>query len=157
MTYKFDGFRGRARSAAALHYAIERKIYTVNPLKTVAGRLRVRLRWWIPGESGTPAIDVAERAGHSAAMLLSTYAHCIEGQEERPADASKPLWNPPRTKVAVHAVQPRPTGIGTGGLYRACTAATGRRRVAVGHNRTCLSPPLTELTQLRPYPATVMG
>lgn len=32
--------------------------------------------------AGVPASQVAEWAGHSIAMLLNTYAKCIEGQQE---------------------------------------------------------------------------
>lgn len=44
--------------------------------------------------AGVPATQVAEWAGHSVAVLLSTYAKCIDGQEEqarnRIAEALKP-------------------------------------------------------------------
>jgi integrase len=33
--------------------------------------------------AGVPARQVAERAGHSVAMLYSTYASCIDGQEDQ--------------------------------------------------------------------------
>jgi integrase len=32
--------------------------------------------------SGVPATEVARRAGHSVAVLLKIYAHCIDGQAE---------------------------------------------------------------------------
>jgi integrase len=32
--------------------------------------------------SGVPATEVAERAGHSVDVLLKVYAKCIAGQEE---------------------------------------------------------------------------
>jgi hypothetical protein len=31
--------------------------------------------------SGVPATEVARRAGHSVAVLLKVYAHCIDGQD----------------------------------------------------------------------------
>ncbi len=41
--------------------------------------------------SGVPATEVARRAGHSVAVLLKVYAHCIDGQDgtvnKRIADA----------------------------------------------------------------------
>ena len=41
--------------------------------------------------SGVPATEVARRAGHSVAVLLKVYAHCIDGQahtvNKRIADA----------------------------------------------------------------------
>ncbi|GAA1590161.1 hypothetical protein GCM10009678_85640 [Actinomadura kijaniata] len=33
--------------------------------------------------SGVPATEVAERAGHSVKVLLQIYAKCIEGQQEQ--------------------------------------------------------------------------
>jgi hypothetical protein len=30
--------------------------------------------------AGVPATEVARRAGHSVAVLLKVYAHCIDGQ-----------------------------------------------------------------------------
>jgi integrase len=33
--------------------------------------------------AGVPAIEVAERAGHSVDVLLRVYAKCIEGQQAR--------------------------------------------------------------------------
>ncbi|MFI0481663.1 hypothetical protein [Actinomadura sp. 9N215] len=38
------------------------------------------LSLWLNG--GVPAANVAARAGHSVAMLRSTYAHCIDGDDE---------------------------------------------------------------------------
>ena len=32
--------------------------------------------------SGVPATEVARRAGHSVAILLKIYAHCIDGQAD---------------------------------------------------------------------------
>ena len=32
--------------------------------------------------SGVPATEVARRAGHSVAVLLKIYAHCIDGQAD---------------------------------------------------------------------------
>ena len=32
--------------------------------------------------SGVPATEVARRAGHSVAVLLKVYAHCIDGQAD---------------------------------------------------------------------------
>ncbi|TDC47702.1 site-specific integrase [Actinomadura sp. KC345] len=61
------------------------------------------LSLWLNG--GVPAANVAARAGHSVAMLQSTYAHCIDGDEEimnRRIDAA--LGAPP-TPVAEHAEQ----------------------------------------------------
>src|SRR5260370_30840403 len=78
-------------------------------------------------------IRAAERAGHSLAMLLSTYAHCIEGQEveaNRRIEAAR--WHPPQPKIAVHAVPLRPVATITGDPYRACTAITDRCRVPGG-------------------------
>jgi hypothetical protein len=41
--------------------------------------------------AGVPAIEVARRAGHGVAVLLTIYAHCIDGQaaaaNQRIADA----------------------------------------------------------------------
>ncbi|NVI91980.1 tyrosine-type recombinase/integrase [Actinomadura sp. BRA 177] len=61
------------------------------------------LSLWLNG--GVPAANVAARAGHSVAMLQSTYAHCIDGDEEimnRRIDAA--LGAPP-TPVAERAEQ----------------------------------------------------
>ncbi|MEO3829907.1 tyrosine-type recombinase/integrase [Actinomadura sp. B10D3] len=61
------------------------------------------LSLWLNG--GVPAVNVAARAGHSVAMLQSTYAHCIDGDEEimnRRIDAA--LGAPP-TPVAERAEQ----------------------------------------------------
>lgn len=33
--------------------------------------------------SGVPATEVAERAGHSVKVLLQIYAKCVQGQHER--------------------------------------------------------------------------
>ncbi|XVQ11972.1 hypothetical protein ACQP1W_05150 [Spirillospora sp. CA-255316] len=33
--------------------------------------------------SGVPATEVAERAGHSVKVLLQIYAKCIDGQQDR--------------------------------------------------------------------------
>jgi hypothetical protein len=32
--------------------------------------------------SGVPATEVAERAGHSVRVLLQIYAKCVEGQQD---------------------------------------------------------------------------
>ena len=32
--------------------------------------------------AGVPATEVARRAGHSVAVLLKIYAHCIDGQAD---------------------------------------------------------------------------
>jgi hypothetical protein len=32
--------------------------------------------------AGIPATEVARRAGHSVAVLLKVYAHCIDGQAD---------------------------------------------------------------------------
>jgi hypothetical protein len=32
--------------------------------------------------SGVPAAEVARRAGHGVAVLLKTYAHCVDGQAD---------------------------------------------------------------------------
>jgi hypothetical protein len=32
--------------------------------------------------AGVPPTEVAERAGHSVAVLLSTYAKCLDGQRD---------------------------------------------------------------------------
>jgi integrase len=32
--------------------------------------------------AGVPATEVARRAGHSVAVLLKVYAHCIDGQSD---------------------------------------------------------------------------
>ena len=32
--------------------------------------------------AGVPATEVARRAGHSVAVLLKVYAHCIDGQTD---------------------------------------------------------------------------
>jgi hypothetical protein len=34
--------------------------------------------------SGVPATEAARRAGHSVAVLLKIYAHCIDGQPGAP-------------------------------------------------------------------------
>jgi hypothetical protein len=43
------------------------------------------------GNSGVPATEVARRAGHSVAVLVKVYAHCIDGEDgtvnKRIADA----------------------------------------------------------------------
>ena len=38
--------------------------------------------------SGVPATEVARRAGHGVAVLLSVYANCIDGQAAPPTSAS---------------------------------------------------------------------
>jgi integrase len=50
--------------------------------------------------AGVPAPQVAEWAGHSVAILLSTYAKCIDGQEKQARD-----------RIA-EALKPRPAGTG---------------------------------------------
>jgi hypothetical protein len=36
--------------------------------------------------AGVPATESARRLGHSVAMLLKRYAHCIDGQEQATND-----------------------------------------------------------------------
>ena len=69
--------------------------------------------------SGVPATEVARRAGHSVAVLLKVYAHCIDGQADaankRIADAlggtgdsqdDQEPWRPRRTRASP---APRPS------------------------------------------------
>ena len=66
--------------------------------------------------SGVPATEVARRAGHSVAVLLKIYAHCIDGQAEaankRVADASAARGTARMTRNpdvrAGHEHRPRP-------------------------------------------------
>ncbi|MGI8446691.1 MAG: hypothetical protein ACR2MP_05800, partial [Streptosporangiaceae bacterium] len=48
--------------------------------------------------AGVPATEVARRAGHSVAVLLKVYAHCIDGQadaaNQRITDALTPPDDP---------------------------------------------------------------
>ncbi|TDB96748.1 tyrosine-type recombinase/integrase [Actinomadura sp. 7K534] len=91
------------------------------------------LSLWLNG--GVPAANVAARAGHSVAMLQSTYAHCIDGDEEimnRRIDAA--LGAPP-TPAAEHAEQtapplphPRTRVPRSFREYRLITAHSGSRR-----------------------------
>lgn len=91
------------------------------------------LSLWLNG--GVPAANVAARAGHSVAMLQSTYAHCIDGDEEimnRRIDAA--LGAPP-TPAAEHAEQtaaplphPRTRVPRSFREYRLLTAHSGSRR-----------------------------
>jgi hypothetical protein len=65
------------------------------------------LSLWLNG--GVPAANVAARAGHSVAMLQSTYAHCIDGDEEimnRHIDAA---LGTPHTPATERAEQTSPT------------------------------------------------
>jgi integrase len=65
------------------------------------------LSLWLNG--GVPAANVAARAGHSVAMLQSTYAHCIDGDEEimnRRIDAA---LGTPHTPATERAEQTSPT------------------------------------------------
>jgi hypothetical protein len=63
--------------------------------------------------SGVPATEVARRAGHDVAVLLKTYAHCIDGQADaanrRIADAlgtQTPEPGPDAGKTATAIRQP---------------------------------------------------
>jgi integrase len=62
---------------------------------------------WLNG--GVPAVNVAARAGHSVAMLLSTYAHCIDGDEDvmnRRIDAALGTAQVPATERAEQTDRP---------------------------------------------------
>lgn len=73
VSYEAVWQRARARAFTAAQFA--------TPLAKRPYDLRhACVSLWLNG--GVPAANVAARAGHSVAMLLGTYAHCIDGDEE---------------------------------------------------------------------------
>lgn len=64
------------------------------------------LSLWLNG--GVPAANVAARAGDSVAMLQSTYAHCIDGDDEIMNRRIDTALGAPPTLVAERAEQTAP-------------------------------------------------
>lgn len=99
VSYEAVWARARKHALTAAQYA--------SPLAKRPYDLRhACLSLWL--NSGVPAVNVAARAGHSVAMLQSTYAHCIDGDEEimnRRIDAALATSHTPATE---HAEQTPP-------------------------------------------------
>jgi hypothetical protein len=84
----FPGSRGGLLSESTYGRTWQQaRTRTLSPATAAAG-LAMRpydlrhaaLSLWL--SAGAPPAQIAARAGHSVAVLLSTYAHCIDGQDE---------------------------------------------------------------------------
>ena len=62
--------------------------------------------------AGVPATEVARRAGHGVAVLLTVYAHCIDGQAEAANHASPPPSTAPGTRSPALPAGRMTTGAG---------------------------------------------
>ena len=73
--------RRRPRPARALLAAALTPAQHASPLARRPYDLQhAAVSLWL--NSGVPATEVARRAGHSVAVLLKIYAHCIDGQAD---------------------------------------------------------------------------
>jgi integrase len=77
--YLSDSVYDRAWKKARAEALSDRQV--ASPLATRPYDLRhAAVSLWLNG--GVPATEVARRAGHSVAMLLSVYANCIDGEDD---------------------------------------------------------------------------
>jgi hypothetical protein len=103
------------------------------------------LSLWL--DAGAPPAQIAARAGHSVAVLLSTYAHCIDGQDEitnRQIEHALSTQNRPPDRTA------------SGATNRRSRPDPVRHMSASGSHhapRPARRPPCTRRAMARPRPA----
>jgi integrase len=98
----FPGSRGGLLSESTYGRAWQQaRTRALDPATAAAGMARrpydlrhAALSLWL--NAGAPPARIAARAGHSVTVLLSTYAHCIDGQDEitnRQIEHALNTWN----------------------------------------------------------------
>jgi hypothetical protein len=116
------------------------------------------LSLWL--NAGAPPAQIAARAGHSVAVLLSTYAHCIDGQDEitnRQIEHALNTQNQPPDPTASGATNRWPSSwTASGATDRRSRPDPVRHMSASGSHhapRAARRPLCTLRTQARPRPA----
>jgi hypothetical protein len=117
------------------------------------------LSLWL--NAGAPPAQIAARAGHSVAVLLSTYAHCIDGQDEitnRQIEHALNTQNQPPDPTASGATNRWPSSwTASGATDRRSRPDPVRHMSASGSHhapRAARRPLCTLRTQARPAPGS---